>query len=377
VERFLHGLLQDLERRCSTLRDRLATIPVDQEVRSYAMSTYQEAERIRRRVAQLLADPSLSSPLLLSNHLQLYKRLNERVRVIESFPFLFVERYAEPDRRITRFCQRLTEQIGWPLSAPLVATFSHQYYWTVAEFNLVCTPGIEGMLLLSQPDLCHELGHILLLAYKALFLEDFLHILEHYILEEQRRVDTGQRPLQYRPLYEVLLMQWKDAWVLEFVADMIATYLVGPAFGWQHLRLCTGNSRTVYYPGLSDIAEHPADEARFRGIIAVLEQIGALEAVDRIQTLWDNYLAACGETLPPDYEVCYPQTLIEALAQRTIEVCRTLSLRSFNASNSTGGNIPSLLNEAWERFLNDPQAYADWERSQLEMLWRDLGFNAL
>ncbi len=339
------------------------------------MSAYQEVERIRRRVAQLLVDPSLGSPLLLPNHLQLYKRWNERVRVVESYPFLFVERYAESDRRITRFCQRLTEQVGWPLPAPLVATFSHQYYWTVAEFNLICAPGIEGTMLLSQPDLCHELGHVLLLAYKALFVEVFLHALEHYILEEQRRVDTEQRPLQYRSLYDLLLMQWKDAWVLEFVADMVATYLVGPAFGWQHLRLCTGNSQAVYYPGLNDMAEHPADEARLRGIIAVLEQMGASEAVDRVQALWDHYLAVCGETLPPDYEVCYPQVLIEALAQRTVEVCRTLSLQGFDAPGTSGGNIPSLLNEAWERFLADPQTYADWERSQLETLWRDLGFN--
>ncbi len=222
---------------------------------------------------------------------------------------------------------------------------------------------------------CHELGHVLLLAYKALFVVVFLHALEHYILEEQRRVDTEQRPLQYRSLYDLLLMQWKDAWVLEFVADMVATYLVGPAFGWQHLRLCTGNSQAVYYPGLNDMAEHPADEARLRGIIAVLEQMGASEAVDRVQALWDHYLAVCGETLPPDYEVCYPQVLIEALAQRTVEVCRTLSLQGFDAPGTSGGNIPSLLNEAWERFLADPQTYADWERSQLETLWRDLGFN--
>src|SRR5258708_14214398 len=132
------------------------------------MSAYQEVERIRRRVAQLLVDPSLGSPVLLRHVLQLYKRWNERVRVVESFPFLFVERYAESERRITRFCQRLTEQVGWPLPAPLVATFSHQYYWTVAEFNLICAPGIEGTMFFSQPDLCHELGHFLLLAYKAL-----------------------------------------------------------------------------------------------------------------------------------------------------------------------------------------------------------------
>ncbi len=66
--------------------------------------------------------------------------------------------------------------------------------------------------------------------------------------------------------------------------------------------------------GNSQAAYHPADEARLRGIIAVLEQMGAAEAVDRIISLWDNYLTVCGETLPSDYDVCYPQSLIEFLA---------------------------------------------------------------
>jgi hypothetical protein len=375
VEQFLCGLLQDLERHCSTLRDRLVTIGTDPEVRAYALNAYQEVERIRRSVARLLEDPALGSPLLLPNYLQLYKRWNERVRVVESYPFLFVERYAESDRQVTRLCQRLTDQIVWPLPAPLVATFSHQYYWTVAEFNLICVPAIEGAMLLSLPDLCHELGHILLLGYRARFVDDFLQALERYIQQERRRVDTEQRPLQYQLLYDLLLMQWKDAWVLEFVSDMIATYIVGPAFGWQQLRLCAGNSQAAYHPGLDDMAEHPADEARLRGITAVLEQMGAVEAVDRIRSLWDDYLAVCGETLPPDYEICYPQTLIESLAQRTIEVCRSLGLRGFDHPGEPGGNIPFLLNEAWERFISDPQTFAHWERSQLEILWRELGFS--
>jgi len=375
VERFLHGLLQDLERQCSTLRDHLATIATDREVSFYAMTAYQKVERVRRKTLQLLADPDLDKPEILPNYLQLYKRWNEEVRIVESYPFPFVERYAESDRQITRFCQRLAQQVGWPLPAPLVATFSHQYYWTVAEFNLICVPAIEGKMLLSQPDLCHELGHILLLAYKSLFVKEFLQALAKYIRQEQRRVKNEQRPSQYGPLYDHLLEQWTDAWLLEFVADMIATYLVGPAFGWQHLRLCMGNNQAIYHPGLGDTAEHPADEARLRGIIAVLEQMGALEAKDQIRDLWDRYLTVCGETRPPDYEVCYPQSLIELLARHVVKVCRSLDLRGFDQAQGFQGDIPSLLNEAWERFLANPQTYADWEHSQLEALWQELGTN--
>jgi hypothetical protein len=265
--------------------------------------------------------------------------------------------------------------VRWPTLTPLVAALSSQYYWTMPDFNLICTPATEGTTLLGLPDLCHELGHILLLHYETTLTGDFIHELATYIEHEQRRVAAQQRPPEYRRLYNLLFAQWHDAWLREFVSDMIATYLVGPAFGWQHVRLCAGRSQDAYHPALGETAEHPADEARLRGVLAVLALMGAQEAGARIGALWRDYLAASGETSPADYEVCYPQTLIASLARHTVEVCRALGLRGFGPVIDPLGtdDIFALLDEAWERFLIDPQSYADWERQQLEKLQQSLG----
>ena len=372
MEQFLQGLLRDLERHCVVLRDRLATIPADPYVRTQALHAYREVERIRRAVVQLLQDPSLGLSLLLSNHLQLYKRWSERVSVIESYPLLFVERYTPSDRQMTRLCQYLVAHSGWPLPPPLVATFSNQYYWAMPEFNIICVPAAEGTSLLGLPDLCHELGHILLLAYWDALLGNFLRELANYIQREQRRVETEQRPKEYRSLYNLLFMQWEDAWLLEFVSDMVATYLVGPSFGWQHVRLCAGNSPAAYHPSLGERADHPADEARLRGIVAVLTRMDASDAGARVTTLWDSYLEAGRETRPQDYEICYPQVLLESLAERVVTGCRSLGVRGFDQPSDMVIDLPSLLGEAWERFLTSPQTYVEWERSQIETLWREL-----
>ena len=375
MEQFLSGLLRDLERHCVVLRDRLAAIPADPDVRTQAVHAYREVERIRREVVQLLQDPSLGLSLLLPNHLQLYKRWSERVSVIESYPLLFVERYTPSDRQMTRLCQRLASQIGWPLPPPLVVAFSNQYYWAMPEFNIICVPAVEGTSLLGLPDLCHELGHILLLAYWDALVGDFLSELASYILREQHRVETEQRPKEYRSLYNLLFMQWEDAWLLEFVSDMVATYLVGPAFGWQHVRLCASNSSAAYHPTLDERADHPADEARLRGIVAVLARMGAAETGARITTLWESYLEASRETRPQDYEVCYPQALLESLAERVVTGCRSLGVRGFDQPGDMVIDLPTLLGEAWERFLASHQTYVDWERSQLETLWGELDIN--
>ena len=217
MEQFLRGLLRDLEHHCAVLRDRLVAIPADPDVRTHALQAYREVESIRREVVQLLQDPSLGLSILMPNHLQVYKRWSERVSVIESYPFLFVERYAPSDRHLTRLCQRLTLQIGWPLPPPLVAAFSNQYYWTMTEFNIICVPAAEGASLLGLPDLCHELGHILHLARWETLVGTFLRELASYIFQEQRRVATEQRPTEYRSLYTILFAQWEGSWLLEFV----------------------------------------------------------------------------------------------------------------------------------------------------------------
>jgi hypothetical protein len=257
----------------------------------------------------------------------------------------------------------------------VVAAFSSQYYWTAAGFSLICAPATAGTTLLGLPDLCHELGHILLLHHEAVLVGDFVQELTDYIEREQRRVDNQQRPPDYRRLYELLFVHWRDWWLREFISDMAATFVIGPAFGWQHVRLCVGGSRAAYHPSLGEMAEHPADEARLRGVLAVLDRMGAAEAGTRIRALWDRYLPVSQESPPAEYEVCYPQALMESLARGSIEGCRQLGLRGFNLDVAGHPNdLASVLSEAWERFIADPETYAEWERGQLEGLWQDIGF---
>lgn len=136
MELFLRGLLHDLQQRCAVLRQRLTEASTDPDVSDYALSAYRDVETIRRNVEQLLTDPSLGVSSLLPNYLQLYKRWQEQAVLIEAYPLLFVERYTEADRRLTHLCRRLTEQVGWALTSPLVVAFSSHYYWTQPVYNL-------------------------------------------------------------------------------------------------------------------------------------------------------------------------------------------------------------------------------------------------
>ena len=150
---------------------------------------------------------------------------------------------------------------------------------------------------------------------------------------------------------------------------MVATFLVGPAFGWQHIRLCTGNSNGAYFPALGEFSSHPADEARLRGIMAVLGQIGSTDAATELQAAWESYLALTAEDRPAEYDVCYPQALLDSLAHQVVQGCSNLGLRGFSECNLADENdLPALLNKAWERFRSEPATYASWETQQLARL---------
>lgn len=358
------------------LRDRLAAAPADPEVRDHALGAYQLVESVRRDVGGLLTDPSLEAPSLTRNHLQNYKRWNEVVRLVESYHLPFIERYNASDKRLNSLCRSLLQQVRWPLPPPLICAFSREYYWTIGLFSLICVPATEETTLLGLPDLCHELAHILLLHHEDALVGDFTQELVRYVQDERQRVDHQRRPPEYLRLYDLLLAQWRDHWIQEFVSDMVATYVTGPAFGWQHIRLFAGSVQAAYFPSFGEDAEHPSDEARLRAILAVLNQVGANEASMRIRNQWDYYLSLNPDPAPIDYQVCYPQTLIESLARKTVSGCQALGLRQFHADMDPGAkrDLVLMMNHAWERFLTEPVSYIGWETQELQALWRELGF---
>ncbi len=275
---------------------------------------------------------------------------------------------------MTRLCQRLTAEAHWPLPSPLVATSSSNYYWTVVAYGIVCVPAAESTTLLGLSDLCHELGHHLVLAHEAALYGDFLQRLQDYIVSEKARIITQQRPPEYGPAYDLLSIMWSSKWVVEFVCDMVATYLAGPSFGYQHVRLCAGSLNDAYHPSLGEIAEHPADDARLRGVVAALQEMGLSDAADQVRDLWTRYISWSGEVKPQDYDLAYPQDLINVLAVNTIAGCRALGIQPYQQTSATPQSVVGFMADSWQMFIADPESFAQWEAAQLPTLWVTLGF---
>jgi hypothetical protein len=372
MDRFLRGLLLDLDKRCQVLQGILRDGNFHQDLQSYSLFCYRQLEILHREVISLLGDPALGASALLQNQFQQYKRLAERLHLIESYPIPFIMRYQSYDHNLFLLSAALARQIHYPLTVPLVAALSHEYYWTIAGFNLIYIPAGEGEFLLGLSDLCHELGHILLLHSEAKFTFAFNLELLSYIRSEQQRVRNEQRPPDYHPFYERLFVAWKDRWTKEFVADIVATYIAGPAFGWQHLRLCAQMSQNIFEKGLESWILHPSDESRMRTILTVLRLLEHKKEADEIAEKWNQYVTLTGDVPPTDYRLCYPENLIHSLVNHVLNACRDIGLRPFTdtASDEIKPNLIAIMNRTWDEFFSNPESYSEWESKQVLKLFR-------
>ncbi len=339
------------------------------ELREYILLSYSQLEYVRRSLGDLLIDPTLGEPSLVANQIQLFRRWTERISLVDWYLIPVLERYNEQDRKLTQLCRRLATEVRWPLPMPLLTGFSNQYYWTKPELYIIAVPSGENQNLLTLPSVCHEMGHILLTQFLIELTGRFLVRLTAHFKDEHLRAGLEASAAGQQMLVTELYQRWKNAWLYEFASDMAAVYLTGAPYGWLYLRLCISLHGSDFHPVLGEDAAHPANDARMRGIQAVLRQLGQQQAAEELCALWERYLQASAEMAPAEYALCYPDMLLEALAENVIAGCEVVGLKRFDErSENPGSEIIPLIDEAWERFRLDARGFADWERQAIGRL---------
>lgn len=371
MQGILRNLLQELHQRCIVVKELVANGTFLPPADTYARGLYVQVETLRRDVERLLQDPALGTPALITQQFQVYTRLAETFQAIEAYPLPVVQRFNMDDQRMTALCAVMLRQSNVPLPPPLVVAFSTNYYWTTPSFNLIFASALESNSLLGLPDLYHEVAHFLIEIHWLLFVAAFFQELDDYITQEKRRALMAVRPGGVAP-YDMMQVQWQDYWVIEFIADMIATYLIGEAYAWQNLRLCSRTSDTVFVPALGQQGTHPADDARMKAITLMLEEIGEGNAAQAVRQKWQVYITALGDApvSPGDYALCYPDVLMMFLVQKVRVACEQLGLRKASERNAVQEPLAlaSLIHEAWVQFLTDSVAYVSWEQQRMRDL---------
>lgn len=273
--------------------------------------------------------------------------------------------YRAEERYLTLLTSALAEQTALPVLTPIVGTFSPSGYRTDTAYFTLTVPAGEAGHLLALPDLAHELGHLALTEQAGEVLTDFARdALGPYT--QSLASSTGVNGAY-------LYRQYLTRWAREFIADAIATYVCGPAFGWQHIRLNAQSgalSRDIPWlpaepPPPERSSSHPADTARKTSISTILRRTGHPEAANQLDQRWSELTSGAGAP-PSTFAVTYPEQLCVSLCELTISWCKENDVKPFFARQS--GSVVDRISEAWELHLENPVAFAESEAEQVRQL---------
>ena len=334
----LKNLLFDLRQRASHIESTLsrtapASLPLIAEQYRQRMLTL--LGRARQQIELLTADPDLLDPLYIRDSFRDYKLLCRLVSMIEWGPVAAFRRFSEPDDvMMCLMTERICQEIGYPFPTPLCVAGAYGHYSTYADMDLILAPSSEPFHLLGLSDLYHELGHIISLRAKQVMIEPFFAEIDSYFAAEARRAQQDGKPQAFVKKLEELRLLWKE-WVLEFIADMIAAYLAGPAYGWANVRLCMNIAVDVFEPN----ASHPADDSRATAIELVLETLGCQSEKSRIEQMWSDFVILTGRTKPGEFDIAFPRQLLERLRGFVVGECHSLGLKPWVQLPASSGSV--------------------------------------
>jgi hypothetical protein len=368
VASLLRELLHDALQRADDIVESLAALDTggSAEVAAYRGKMTGLATHARQLIEGLLADPDIDKANYSTNYFREYCHFARLLRGLEDLPLLVLKRFNETDQQATHLMTAICNETGYPYQSPICSAISSQYFWTMPDMDLVFIPCLEPDHVLGLPDIYHELGHILLfrdrvrLEYPALTIVD-----DHYdrLRSEGKRLNWPTASVQQLEQFQ---HNWRRSWLLEFASDLIATYLIGPSFGWCNIRTATNLGGELYV----GTETHPADDARATAIGMMLTEIGFDDSSQRIQSRWSELIQLAVESPPPRYELAFPQKLLEDLTQFFRTECEGIGLQRF--STSDGCPVATTIHDCWSQFRAKPETYVSYERKALEELLAQL-----
>ena len=106
-------------------------------------------------------------------------------------------------------------------------------------------------------------------------------------------------------------------------------------------------------------------------VLMMLTRIGFEAEAKRIEMAWRDFVKVMGYTSVPEYQQCYPETLLAEIVSTAEEGIEGTGVRTAKSDSLTP--IVDILNSAWQEFWRAPEDYQAWETAQLETLRTSIG----
>jgi hypothetical protein len=327
-----------------------------------------ELQRLSR---ESVVDTKLQTP----RRVREFKRIVDQLAAIESVGVFALSRAGPDDDFLNCLITDVCREIAYPLIPPTISQMSQDYFHIYPEFNLLCLPLIEGRFLLHLPDIYHELCHPFqrpqnadlpkLESYHAAYKHSLFATVE-YFGEEILAAERVRKP--QGKLFQLQLWRncWIKYWTEEFFCDLFGVLAAGPAFVWSHYHLCVERGGDPFEAPMMLSSTHPADDARMRAMLKMLQAMGFESQAKAIEATWKDFVGTMGFRPIPEYSQCYAEAILSKIVAAAKTGVEGIGIKLATPQSMTP--FVTLLNNAWDQFWRDPQRYASWEAKTLSTL---------
>ena len=331
---------------------------------------------IRNELQSAVETGVLELDVFAGNNLLRFNSVHRTFKAIHSYRYLAIKNYREPEIFFYQVITQIYAEHRINALPPIVSTISNHdyYYWAVPYFEIIALPSGEEHSLLNLPDMYHEIGHLLHSMFSGKSCETSEVMIDKHFAKEILKVQNDGTAAHFQEKLEEAKYLWETSWLEEFTCDLVGTYMTGAAYAWTNLKLLsTGHGSTKIFEYSQS---HPADEARMRIIILMIEKLGLIEDKNKVEAAWKVFLKDTKLFKPKDYPLLYPQKLLKQIVDEFFVFYQNADLASHpELLRKSEISISCLLNNAWNNAQVNPADYFAYEINAINGLKANYGIN--
>lgn len=222
--------------------------------------------------------------------------------------------------------------------------------------------------LLYLPLFFHEYGHLLYACHRP-EMDELVRSLQETLARNlepsaQRDDRHSQREQERR---SAIVETWYE-WMVELFCDAVGIVIGGPAFmhSFSMYFRMLGRDEFQVRPEALEHRGHPVTWLRIRLLVDRAQRLGLDDAAQIVEDSWRTIAEEM--LVHEDYFGFYEPEFLSAVQQTIDDMLIESDPRRYDAqvtgdADSSTGSPVALLNRAWREFFDNPQGYAEWEKS--------------
>lgn len=233
-----------------------------------------------------------------------------------------------------------------------------------ARPTLYYLPIVEQKGLLFLALFFHEFGHLLFAIHRP-EMEKLIEEIQNAVGESLRPVivHNDEKNDQEWRKNEAIVTTWYK-WSLELFCDAVGLIIGGESFLYAFSSYFQMGGRDAFFMPEEDMMghSHPVTAIRIKFLIKRAHAMGYTNAAERVLSEWELIRSNYG--VSEEYFGFFINDNTEVIEK----VIDDMLVEAYPTSYNLSQNSPvHILNEAWRRFFEDPEAYPAWEREQVTL----------